>query len=196
MQGIFSVTFEGKKKALECLVKFIQGKTKSDKAYTYYEELIEYADDFYKVEDNDSTSLEIGLEESSNISDVDTSHFEEMALAVPSLKMTGYYSVTDAESYTEFKSKANSTKVEFTEIDNPKICALCEEEINGKKCFVDEDADDEDEMYFCNEKHYMLFKILNYYDENDIDYDYDELIDADKRKVKKLFNSISTEEDD
>lgn len=41
MQGIFSVKFEGKKKALECLVKFIQGKTKSDKAYTYYEELIE-----------------------------------------------------------------------------------------------------------------------------------------------------------
>lgn len=196
MQGIFSVKFEGKKKALECLVKFIQGKTKSDKAYTYYEELIEYADDFYKVGDNDSTSLEIGLEETSNISDVDTSHFEEMALAVPSLKMTGYYSVLDAESYTEFKSKANSTKVEFTEIDNPKTCALCEEEVNGKKCFVDEDADDEDEMYFCNEKHYMLFKILNYYDENDIDYDYDELYDADKRKVKKLFNSISAEEDD
>lgn len=51
-------------------------------------------------------------------------------------------------------------------------------------------------MYFCCEKHYMLFKIINYYDENDIDYDYDELMKADKRKVKKLFNSILDEEDD
>lgn len=120
MQGIFSVTFEGKKKDLEYLVRFIQEKVKSDNAYSYFEELIEYTEDFNEVGDNDSTSLVIGLEESSNISDIDTSHFEEMTYTVPSLKMIGYYSVLDEDSHTEFKSKANSTKVEFTEID-----ALC-----------------------------------------------------------------------
>lgn len=196
MQGIFSVTFEGKKKDLEYLIRFIQEKAKSDNAYSYFEELIEYTEDFNEVGDNDSTSLVIGLEESSNISDIDTSHFEEMAHTVPSLKMMGYYSVLDEDSHTEFKSKANSTKVEFTEIDDPKICPLCEDEVDENKCFIDEEADDEDEMYFCCEKHYMLFKIINYYDENDIDYDYDELMKADKRKVKKLFNSILDEEDD
>lgn len=196
MQGIFKVTFEGKKKSLECLVRFIQEKSKSEDAYEDFEQLIEYAEDFNEVGDNDATSLVIGLEESGNISGIDTSHFEEMALAVPSLKMTGYYGVLDEDSHTEFISEANSINVEFTEIDDPQICPLCGEEIDEDDCFIDEDADDEDEMYFCCEQHYMLFKIVNYYDENDIDYNYDELMEADKRKIKKLFNSISDEEDD
>lgn len=90
------------------------------------------------------------MEESGNISGIDTSHFEEMALAVPSLKMTGYYGVLDEDSHTEFISEANSINVEFTEIDDPKICSLCGEEIDEDDCFIDEDADDEDEMYFCS----------------------------------------------
>lgn len=194
MQGFFNVKFEGKKKDLEYLARFIHERTESDDVFYELEQLMNYSDYYRDADDNDETFITIGMEESGNISDIEATYFEEMMLAVPSLRMTGYHSILDDDFHTEFTSKANSIEVDYTEIPDPQLCALCAEEIDEDNRFIDEDADEEYEMYFCCEKHYMLYKIILYYNENDMKYDYDDLMETDEKKVRKLFNSIFGED--
>lgn len=196
MQGIFSVTLTGKKKDLEYLAIFLHERAKSDDVFELFEQLIDFADDYQSANDNDKTSISIGMEQSGNISDIQATYFEEMMLAVPSLEMTGYHGYLEDDFHTEFSSKMNSIEVTYTKIEDQKVCSLCCDDIDENDCFIDEDADDEVDMYFCCEKHYMLFKIILYYDENDIKYDYDKLMDSSEKKVRKLFNSIFGEDDD